>query len=262
MTSFCAHRAVRSFPPRRLATTLALAACLTMPWMARAQGPATPAPANVVSLSASASVEVANDWLTIVLSSTREGSDAQAVQAQLRQALDTALAEARKVASPGQLEVQTGQFSLSPRYAPPTQRAGGGVTPGGLSGWQGTAELIVQGRDLPALTRLAGRINTLTVSRVGFSLSRQARDKVEAEVTAQAIARFSERAGNVAQAFGMRSWTLREVSVSGDEPQRPLMQSMMRASAAPMGMAEAALPVEAGNALVTVNVSGAVQLAK
>jgi predicted secreted protein len=241
---------------------LALAAGLAAPWSAQAQGPMAPALSNVVSLSASASVEVANDWLTIVLSTTREGSDAQAVQTQLRQALDTALAEARKAASPGQVEVQTGQFSLSPRYAPPTQRAGGAVTPGGISGWQGSAELIVQGRDLPALTRLAGRINTLTISRVGFSLSRQARDKVEAEVTAQAIARFSERAANVAQAFGMRSWTLREVSVSGDEPARPMMQTMMRASAAPMAMAEAALPAEAGNALVTVSVSGAVQLAK
>jgi predicted secreted protein len=224
--------------------------------------PAAAAPSNVVSLSAGASVEVANDWLTIVFSAAREGSDAQAVQAQLRQALDAALAEARKAASPGKVEVQTGAFALNPRYAPPTLRTSGGSTPGGITGWQGSAELIVQGSDIAALTRLAGRIQTMTIGRTGFSLSRQARDRVEAEVTSQAIARFTERADAVTRAFGMRSWALREVAVSGDEPVRPVMQSMMRASAAPMMMAEAALPAEAGQALVTVTVSGAVQLAK
>jgi predicted secreted protein len=245
----------------RYAWAAALALCLASQGAA-AQAIAAPAPSNVVSLSAGASSEVANDWLTIVFSTAREGGDAQVVQAQLRQALDTALAEARKAARPGQVEVQTGAFALHPRYAPATPRANGGTTPAGIVGWQGAAELIVQGADIPALTKLAGRIQTMTIARTGFSLSRQARDRAEADVTAQAIARFSERADAVTRAFGMRSWALREVTVSGDEPVRPMMQAMVRASATPMAMAEAALPAEAGHALVTVTVSGAVQMAK
>lgn len=229
----------------------------------QAQMAHSPPPANVVALSASASVEVANDWLTLVLSTTREGSDANAVQAQLRQALEAALAEARKVAKPGQLEVQSGAFSLFPRYAPPQQRSNGTTAvPPGIVGWQGTTELLIQGRDTQAITALAGRITTLTVARLSFSLSRQARDKVEADVTAQAITRFRERASAVTQAFGMGSYTLREVSVSGDEPGQPVVRNMMRAQAGTLAMADAPLPVEAGNAQVTVNVSGTVQLAK
>jgi hypothetical protein len=38
------------------------------------------------------------------------------VQTQLKAALDAALAEAKKSAQPGQLDVRTGNFSLSPRY--------------------------------------------------------------------------------------------------------------------------------------------------
>lgn len=240
--------------------SLLAAAAVSMAGAAQAQG-VPPAPSNLVSLAATASTEVVNDWLTLVFSTTREGAEAQAVQAQLRQALDTALAEARKLAKPGQVEVQTGQFSLNPRYAPPTHR-NGAVTPGGISGWQGSAELIVQGRDVQAITQLAGKIHTLTVARVGFSLSREARDRAEAELTAQAITRFGERADAITRAFGMRSWALREVSVSGEDAPRPMMQSMMRASAAPMVIADTALPVEAGNALVSVSVSGSVQMAK
>ncbi len=230
--------------------------------VALAQTAAPAAPSNVVSLSASASVEVPNDWLTLVLSTSKEGSEANAVQAQLRQALDTAVTEARKAAKPGQLEVQTGAFSLYPRYAPPTQRSNGAVLPGGIVGWQGSTELILQGRDTAAITQLAGRINSLTIERVSFSLSREARDKVEADITAQAISRFRERAGEVARAFGMPNWALREVSVSADQPNQPVMQTMMRSQTMSSAMADAPLPVEAGKAAVTIFVSGSVQLAK
>jgi len=251
-----------AFRTLALAGGVALFAVLSADAQTQAQAQAQPQPANVVALSASASVEVVNDWLTLVLSTSREGTEANAVQAQLRQALDGALAEARKVARPGQLEVQTGQFSLFPRYAPPTQRSSGAVTPGGITGWQGNTELIIQGRDTQAITQLAGRINSLTVARVGFSLSREARDKVEASVTTQAIERFRERAGAVTRAFGMGSYTLREVQVSGDEPAQPMQRNLMRAQESSLAMADNALPVEAGNATVSVNVSGTVQLLK
>ena len=98
-----------------------------------------PPPQGVLNLTASASVEVPRDLLQISFSTTRDGPDAGAVQSQLKQALDAALAEARKAAKPGQVDVQTGAFSLTPRYGP----KGGTIT-----GWQGTAELIVEGRDI------------------------------------------------------------------------------------------------------------------
>jgi predicted secreted protein len=182
------------------------------------------------------------------MSTTREGADAAAVQSQLKQALDAALAEARKAAKPGQVEVQTGAFSLMPRYAPK----------GGISGWQGSAELIVQGRDTQALSQLAGRISTLTIARVGFSLSREAREKVEADVAAEAIGRFRARADAVSKQFGFASYTVREVSVSTD-PGMVMAQPVMRAQAMRASPDEA-LPVEAGKATVTATVSGSVQM--
>jgi predicted secreted protein len=206
-----------------------------------------PLPQNVVALTATASVEVNKDWLGIVMSTTREGADAAAVQSQLKQALDAALAEARKAAKPGLVEVQTGAFSLMPRYAPK----------GGISGWQGSAELIVQGRDTQALSQLAGRISTLTIARVGFSLSREAREKVEADVAAEAIGRFRARADAVSKQFGFAGYTVREVTVSTD-PGMVMAQPVLRAQAM-RASADEALPVEAGKATVTATVSGSVQ---
>ena len=207
-------------------------------------------PSERLNLSASASAEVTRDVLGIAFSATREGADATAVQNGLKQALDAALAEARKVAKPGQVEVQTGGFSLYPRHDPKT---------GKINGWQGSAELQVEGRDTAAIAQLAGRISTLTVARVGYSLSREAREKAEGDVTGQAIARYRAKAADYARQFGYGGYVLGEVSVNSDEQgPRPMLVKAMRVSAGEM--ADAALPTEAGKATVTVNVSGSVQL--
>ena len=230
--------------------SLPLCAALLIAAPAWAQVPlaTTVAPQIVVSLSASASMEVPKDQLTIVFSTTREGPDAAQVQSQLKQALDAALAEARKAARPGQVDVQTGNFSLYPRH-----------TAKGPNGWTGSAELVVEGKDMAAISQLAGRIQTLTIARTGFGLSREAREKVDAEVTAQAIARFKARAAEVARQFGFGGWALREVMVQGvDMPPMQPMPRIAMASAAPM--AEQALPIEAGKTTVSATVSGSVQL--
>lgn len=203
-----------------------------------------------LSLSASASADVTRDVLGVSFSTTREGADAASVQTALKQALDAALAEARKVAKPGQVDVQTGSFSLYPRNDPKT---------GKLNGWQGSAELIVEGRDTAAIAQLTGRITTLSIARVGYSLSREAREKAEGEITAQAISRYRAKAADYARQFGYGSYVVGDVAVNSDEagPQRPMMMKAMRT-----GAADEALPTEAGKATVTVTVSGSVQLTK
>lgn len=208
-------------------------------------------PSGVVGLNASATAEVTKDLLTVAFSTTKEGADAGSVQTQLKQALDAALAEAKKAAKPGQLEVQTGNFSLYPRYAPK----------GGIAGWQGTAELIVEGRDMPAIAQLTGRISTLTIARVGYSLSRELREKTEGEVAAQAIARYRAKAAEYAKQFGFGGYTIREVNVGAESP--PIAYApMMRAKAMSAAQEDSSLPVEAGKGSVTVTVNGTVQMTK
>jgi len=214
------------------------------------------APQNVVSLSAEASREVQQDLLSITLSATKEGTEAAAVQTQLRQALDAALAEARKAARPGLLEVRTGAFTLMPRYAPKPGASGNSI-----NGWQGRAELVIEGSDIAAISQLAGRLSTLAVARAAFGLSKDAREKAEAEVAAQAITRFKARAESYAQQFGFGSYSLREVVVGGSEVGGSPVQPAFRTRAMSASVAsEESQPVEAGKATVSVTVSGSVQL--
>lgn len=214
-----------------------------------AQPVSAAAPVNVVVVSASAQLEVPQDWLTMTLTTSRDGSDAAAVQSQLRQAVDAALAVAKPQASSQQLEVKSGSFGVFPRHG----------SNGRIAGWQGTAELVLEGRDFVRISTTAGKISTMGVGNVAFSLSREAQQKLESEVQASAIERFKAKAVEVAKAFGFEGYILREVSVSpADQGERPLYR--MRAASVAQASADAAIPVEAGKSLVTVSVSGSVQL--
>lgn len=202
---------------------------------------------GVLNLSASATAEVPHDWMTLTLGASRQGNDAQSVQNQLKQAVDAALAVARPAARPGEVELQSGGFSIQPRYGQKGQ----------ILGWEGSTQLQLQGRDMATIAQLSGRISTLNISGVGYSISRQAREKATDELAAQAVARFRARAGELAKAFGYAAYTVREVNVNqqdGMEPRPVLMARMAVAEAA------APLPVEAGQGTVGVTVSGSVQM--
>ena len=204
---------------------------------------------NVAQLSASGTVEVQQDLLSISMNTTVSGADANVVQTQLKQALDTALTQAKQSALPGQMDVRTGNFSLYPRYA----------KEGKINGWQGTAELVLEGRDFPRITGTAGKIQTLTMGNVSFALSREQRVRVEGDAQALAIAQFKAKATEIAKNFGFTGYTLREVSVNTNEQgytPRPRVMAMQAKS----DMAEAAIPVEAGKSAVVVTVSGSVQM--
>lgn len=232
---------------------LALVLAVSLPVLAAAQPPVVQAlqkePEGVVSLNSSATVQVPNDWITVQFSTTREGTDAAAVQAALKDALGTALAQSRQVAKPdGHVEVQGGGFSLQPRFN----------NKGLVNGWTGTTSLTVQGRDMATIAELAGRVQSMTVGSLDYSVSREAREKVEGEAAAQAIARFRAKAGDYAKAFGYGSFVVREANISFDNGQPPPRPFRAKAAMAPSLGQD--LPVEAGSGNVTANVNGSVQL--
>lgn len=205
-------------------------------------------PANVLQLSASGQAEAPQDLLTLTLATTREGTDAAAVQGELSQAVDQALAVLRKDVQAGQMEVHTGEFSVLPRYD----------REGRINGWQGRASVVLQGRDFARITQAAARASAMSVAGMGFGLSREQRERLEGQAQAQAIARFRAKAGEIARAFGLADYTLREVSVSSDEqgdtPRPYGLNRVAMAAAAPV-----APPVEPGRGIVRVTVSGSIQ---
>jgi predicted secreted protein len=236
---------------------LAVAVLAGLP--ARAQTPVAPSvaptPQNVLNLGSTATVEVTKDVLAVTLSTARDGPDAAAVQAALKQALDAALAEARKAAKPGgALEVRTGGFSIAPRYGKAPGASSGGPA---INGWQGSTELHLSGTDVIGVAQLAGRITTLTIARVSQDLSGPVRERAQADASAKAITAFRADAAEFAKQFGYSGYTIREVSVSSDASIVRTDMSMARARST-----ADAVPVEMGQGSVTATVNGSVQMTR
>lgn len=228
-------------------TALLLAVMLGGP-VALAAGPETPD--GLVNLSATASVEVTQDLLGITLQAVRDGPDAAAVQAQLKTVVEAALTEARKAAQAGAMEVRTGNFSLYPRYGKDNR----------INGWQGQAELVLQGRDTQRVAQTAGRLTGMNITNVGYSVSRELAEQHESEVAAQAIKKFRAKATEVARQFGYASYTVREITVQSADAGPAMRPVMVQARAAMAMPVDAPLPVEAGRSTLGATVSGTVRM--
>src|SRR5690348_8489356 len=135
--------------PARLAALATAALISSGASMAQAE----PLRSNVVNFQASATQEVTQDLLSVTLQANREGTQAAEVQSALKQALEAALAEAKRAAQPGALDVRTGYFAVNPRYG----------NNGKVNGWQGTAQLVLEGTDTTRITQTAGKLNQLNV---------------------------------------------------------------------------------------------------
>jgi predicted secreted protein len=213
------------------------------------QNVAQPLPSQRVSLSATATVQVPQDELTLTLSTQREGSNAPEVQSQLKTALDAALTLAKRQAQSPLMSVSTGRFGLSPRYD----------RNGKLAGWQGSAELVLQGRDFVRISQTAGQLQTLSVASVSFGLSALQRQEAQSQAQSEAIEQFQKSAADIARSFGFGGYTLGEIQVNVNQA-GPVRPYMMAAGVRSMADEAAPVPLEAGLSQVSVTVSGSVQL--
>jgi predicted secreted protein len=210
-----------------------------------------PTPAHhVVQLSASAEQEAVQDWLTVVLTHRAQAANPAAVQRQLQAALDQALRHIRPRVQAGELEMHTGGVTVQPRYSHEGQ----------IVGWHGQAELIVQGRGVARIAATAGDTPGMAVSSMAFSLSRHARQALEAQIRSEAIGRFRQTAQQVARDFGFAGYTLREVSVTEGGQELAVRARVMMAAGAQTAMTDTPVSVEPGKTLVQVTVAGSVQL--
>ena len=235
-------------------STCALSVLMAVGWTAlpAAYAQSMPLLQNVVQLSATGQVEVDQDWLQMNLAATHDGSDAAAVQKQLQQTVDAAMRSLKPQAQGQAMQVRSGSFGVYPRHG----------NDGKIKGWQGRAEVVVEGNDFARISQAAAQVGGMTVSSMGFGLSKEGRIKVQDQAQAMAVDAFKQRAAVLAKQFGFVGYSLREVSVnSQDGFYAPRMQRTNAPMAASMKMEMAEpVPAEAGKEQVTVNVSGSVQL--
>jgi predicted secreted protein len=204
-------------------------------------------PDRRVGFSVERSREVANDWVTAVLSVTHEDPKPAEVAARINRDMTWALdlAKARTT-----VRTRSGGYSTFPVQDPKR---------GDVRHWRGMQEVVLESGDVEAVTALVGELQErLQVQSLAFSVSPEQRRKVEEELVAEALRGFQDRAELVRKSFGATGYRLVEVQVGTGGGGPPPVRPMMRAMAASAEMMPPA--VEGGTSEITVSASGSIEL--
>jgi predicted secreted protein len=200
----------------------------------------------LVDLAAEASRPAPNDMVRASVYSEVSGKS----PAELAQRVNADIAEALKlIRGNSAVSVKSGQQSTYPVYGQAQK----------IDGWRMRSELILESKDQSSVSDLLGKLQQmrLAVGNVNLMPSPETRRRVENEATREAIQAFQSRAAVIAEQLG-KSWKLKQLNVQqgGGMP-----MPMLRAPRAMMAAEAAPAPLEAGESLVTTNVSGQIELA-
>jgi predicted secreted protein len=179
-----------------------------------------------------------------VLSLTAEDDSAARLADQINRSMDTALKTAKARAK---VEVRSGSYRTYPVYNKEK-----------IQRWRATQELLLDSSDFAELGGLIGQLQErLQVTSMNFSVSPARRAAVEDELIAQALDAFKQRAELVRKQLAAKAYRIVDVSINAGGAQPVPM--MMRATA--MEAASVAPPaLEAGTSILTVSVSGVIEL--
>jgi len=235
----------------RIHGTGLLLAALALPL--GALGPAAPAraaedgPDRRVGFAVERSRDVANDWVTAVLSVTHEDPKAAEVAARINRDMTWAMEIAKAKAA---VRVRSGGYSTYPVHDPKR---------GEVRTWRGAQEIVLESGDVEAVTALVGALQErLQVQSLGFSVSPERRREVEQELVEDALRAFQERAELVRKSFGATGYRLVEVQVGTGGGGPPPIRPMMRTMAADAEMMAPA--VEGGTSQISVSATGSIEL--
>ena len=224
-------------------TAMVLAACMA----ATGASAEEDRPDRRVGFSAERSREVANDWVTAVLSVTHEDPSPAEVAARVNADMTWALGLAR---SRSAVRTRSGGYSTQPVYDPKR---------GSVRQWRGVQEVVLEGGDVAAVSALVGELQErLQVQSLGMSVSPERRRKVEDELVVEVLEAFQARAELVRKSFGASGYRLVEVHVGTGGGGPPPVRPMMRAMAADAEMAPPAL--EGGTSEVSATANGTIEL--
>lgn len=205
----------------------------------------TTSTAPTVALSADARQTAPNDLAMASVFFEADGPNPGSVSRTVNAAIEAGLAEIRKHPD---VKAKTGGVSTSPTYGKGSRR---------IDGWRMRSEILLESRNLAALSELIGRLQTtLSVSHLNLQPAPETRSAAADLAATEAIRAFEARAKTVSSALGMR-YRIRDLAISYAGSPSPVIP-MMRATAF---AAEAmSAPIEAGESEIVVNISGTIEL--
>ena len=248
-----------TFPaPRRALVAGALAASLfAAPLPGFAQDAKVPEP-GLISVSGEGVAAVAPDMAVVSLTVLREAETARAALDANNEAMAAVLA-AMKQEGIAERDLQTGAFSIQPRWVYPQNQNGGTEQPK-ITGYTVNNTLTVRIRDLTRLGAILDSSVSLGVNQGGdVMFTNDDQETIRDTARLDAIAKAKAKAQAMAEALGVSLGRIAQVTDSAySAPPMPMMRAEMAGASA---KADYAVPVASGETeyRVTVNVTWEIQ---
>lgn len=201
---------------------------------------------TIVDLAAEASRPAANDMVRANMFSESTGAN----PAELARRVNQEVAEALKVIkAKSVVTVKSGHQSTYPIYGKDQK----------IENWRMRSELVLESKELATVSELIAQLQQmrLALGSVSQMPSPETRRLVEDETTRDAIRAFQRRAALIAGQLG-KTWKIKQLNIQqgggAPMPMLRMARNAMLAEAAPA-------PFEAGESLLTTNISGQIELA-
>lgn len=195
-------------------TSVLLLLCL---WPASIALAADPGEAmNRIEFQVRAEREAANDLSLAILVVESEHSDPARLAADINKTMAWALDQVRASAD---VRARSGDYRTWPVY---NQRR--------ITHWRATQELKLESARTEQLNALIGKLqDRLQVRGMNYAVSPGQRREIEEALTGEALDRFRQRAGAIAERLGASSYdiVLLQVQDDGAQPPQPLMARTM-----------------------------------
>ena len=202
------------------------------------------------------SVDIAPDMAILSLTVTREAETARAALDANSSAMKDVMT-AMKAEGIVERDLQSSGFSIQPKYVYPAQKSNEQRKPPRIVGYTVRNSLTVRVRDIGKVGRILDKSVTLGVNEGGnFVLSNEDPSAALTQARIEAMKDAQDKAGTLAQAAGVKTGKLLEISEQSFNP-RPIPMARMEMS---MARSAEAVPVAAGQNTykVTVNVTYAI----
>lgn len=200
----------------------------------------------LVDLSAEAQRQAPNDQLQASAYVESAGENVNDVAKKTNAAISEALSVAKSYPTLG---VQSSGTQTYPVYG----------KNGKLEGWRMRSSLSLQSKDHAAFSEAIGRLQkTMAISHLGAAPAPETYRAVESETVTDAIAAFRARAKIVADTLG-KGYVIKEMNI-GAQHRPPMPVHSMAKGAMMMSQEAAPAPIEAGEATVSVTVSGKIEV--
>ncbi|AJY45564.1 SIMPL domain-containing protein [Martelella endophytica] len=230
-------------PARILAAGILVAA----PLFATASLAQQPPQQAAINVSAEGDATLVPDMATVSLSVVSQADDTATALSDNSAAM-TKVIDALKASGIAETDIQTTDFSVSPRYD--QVKADDGTTQSRITGYEVHNGLAVKIRDLSKLGSVLDQSVKLGVnSGGGISFSNSDPSKAEDEARREAVANALAKAKTLAEAAGVTLGDVLSISEQSSSPQPVMFRAMA------MAKADSAVPVAAGENTYSVNVN-------